>query len=74
MGIPPEDRRSAVGRRRCGSCEANPGRIEAAAAAWRRLGGAATTVGDDLDADAGSSSAPSGRARPATPSPNTRTK
>ena len=31
--------------------EANPGRIESAATAWRRLGKAATTVGDDLDAD-----------------------
>ncbi len=50
MAIPPEDREIRVDAS-LWELEANPGRIESAAAAWRRLGQATTRVGDDLDAD-----------------------
>ncbi|GIH09349.1 hypothetical protein Rhe02_74160 [Rhizocola hellebori] len=50
MAIPPEDREIRVDAA-LWELEANPGRIEAASAAWRRLGKSTTTIGDDLDAD-----------------------
>lgn len=50
MAIPPEDREIRVDAG-LWQLEANPGRIEAAAAAWRRLAKAGTTIGDDIDGD-----------------------
>ncbi|MEQ4301069.1 M91 family zinc metallopeptidase [Plantactinospora sp. B6F1] len=50
MGFPPEDREIRVDAA-LWDLQANPGRIESAASAWRRFGKESVAVGDDLDAD-----------------------
>ncbi|MFY1689810.1 M91 family zinc metallopeptidase [Plantactinospora sp. WMMB782] len=50
MGIPPEDREIRVDAA-FWDFQANPGRIESAASAWRRFGKATVAVGDDIEAD-----------------------
>jgi hypothetical protein len=54
MAIPPEDREQFAPITvpdTTWKLNANPGRIEGAADAWRRLAKAATDRGDDIDAD-----------------------
>ncbi|MEV0457955.1 M91 family zinc metallopeptidase [Catellatospora methionotrophica] len=55
MGIPPEDQEHfppITAAESTWQLHANPGRITSAASAWRRFGKSATSLGDDLDADA----------------------